>query len=230
MLKKILGDLKRIRHVDWHWLVIWIVIYACFLFLDILSPDFLGTTLLKYTGIFLCLIYAYQKFRSDTLLIFALLFTLLADTILVWTPYLIPGVYCFCFAQFFHIARFTKTQPKALVGFFLIVFLVFAAGVVQGIPPIYAIAFIYACTVFLNLALAIVWFRRDRLNFHASCAFYGFILFVACDICVGLRFLSSQDIIATLIFPIASYLVWLFYYPSQVLISNSSNVAKTSKN
>ncbi|MCL1839462.1 lysoplasmalogenase [Candidatus Saccharibacteria bacterium] len=224
MLKKVIADLKRIRTVDWRWLVIWIIIYASFLFLDIFSPDFLGATLIKYTGIFLCLVYAYQKFRHDTLLILALLFTLLADTILVWTPYYIPGVYAFVFAQFFHMARFTKPHPKTLIGFFLIVFVIFAAGVTQGIDPIYVIAFIYASTLLLNVGLAISWYRQDKQNFHARCACYGFILFLACDLSVAMQYLSSDHVIPAVIFPVVSYLVWLFYYPSQVLISNSSNV------
>ena len=135
MITKLIPDLKRVKTVDWRWLFIWIVVYVSFLFLDIFAPHFPGTALIKYAGIFLCLIYAYQKFHNDTLLIIALLFTLLSDTILIWTPYYIPGVYCFCFAQFFHITRLSKTQPKTLIGFFFIVFLLFVAGVAQGYPP-----------------------------------------------------------------------------------------------
>lgn len=224
MLKKVIADIKRIRTVDWRWLLIWALIYASFLFLDIFSPNFIGATAIKYTGIFLCLIYAYSKFRADTLLILALLFTLLADTILIWTPLQIPGVYCFVFAQFFHITRLVKSHPKNLIAFFLIVFLLFAAGTVQGIPPIYAIAFIYATTLILNIIVAISWYRAESQNFHARCAAYGFLLFLACDICVALQFLALDHILPTLILPVISYLVWLFYYPSQVLISNSSNL------
>ena len=225
MLKKILGDLKRIRVVDWRWLVIWITIYASFLFFDIFSPGFIGSTLIKYIGIFLCLIYAYQKFRTDTLLILALLFTLLADTILIWTPFYVPGVYAFVFAQFFHMARFTKTHPKTLAGFFLLVFIVFISGVIQGIPPIYVIAFIYATTLLLNVALAISWYHHDRDNFRARCACLGFILFLACDTSVALQYLALDHVImSAIILPVVSYVIWLFYYPSQVLISNSSNL------
>jgi hypothetical protein len=224
MLKNIFNDLKRIRQVDWRWLVIWIVIYASFLFLDIFSPNFIGTAIIKYTGLFLCVVYAHQKFRSDTLLILALFFTLLADTILVWTPHQTPGVFVFCFAQFFHVARLAKTHPKTLAGFFFLVFLIFIAGVSQGIHPIYVIAFIYAVTLILNIILATSWWRRDRTNFHARSAFYGFLLFLACDISVGLRFLALDNVLPAVILPVASYLVWLFYYPSQILLSNSSNL------
>lgn len=229
-LKKLIQDFKRVRHVDWRWLVIWIVIYASFLFLDLFAPDFIGTNLIKYAGIFLCLVYAYRKFRADTLLILALLFTLLADTILIWTSTQIPGIYCFCFAQFFHILRFTKAQPKTLIAYFASIFLLFVAGTVQGFPPVYVIAAIYGFTLLANVALSARWYHRDKSNFRARCAFYGFMLFVVCDICVGLQYLALDGFIIASIIPAASYLVWLFYYPSQILISNSSNLSvKTTK-
>lgn len=224
MFAKAFADLKRIKNVDWHWLVVWVVIYFSFLFLDIIAPHFQGTNIIKYVGLFLCVVYSYQKFHFDTLLILALLFTLLADTILVWTPWDIPGVYCFCFAQFFHIARFTKAQPKALAAFFIMAFIIFGVGIFHGFDPIYVIAFIYAIGLITNLVLAIRWFRRDHNNFHARCALYGFALFICCDICVGLQYLAFQSILPSVIIPTVTYLVWLFYYPSQVMISNSSNL------
>lgn len=229
MFKKAFNDLKRVKYVDWHWLVIWALIYVSFISLDIFFPHFRGTALIKYIGIFLCTIYAYQKYRSDTLLILALLFTFLADTVLVWTPWAIPGVYIFCFAQYFHLSRFTKGQPKSLITFFLITFLIFVAGTIQGFPPIYVIAAVYASLLIINLSLTISWYRHDKNNFHARCAMYGFILFICCDICVGIQFLTYESVFPAAILPVVSFLVWLFYYPSQVLISNSSNLPIATK-
>ena len=228
MLKKMLGDLRRIPEIDRTWLVIWCVIYISFLGLDIVAPQFWGATVIKYAGIFLCLVYAYRKFSHDHLLILALLFTLLADTILVWTSWEVLGVYAFCFAQFFHTARFTRSHPKFLIFYFLAIFLMFAFAILQGVSPIYAIAVIYALSLLTNLALSFSWFSHDRNNFRARCAFYGFILFVACDLSVATQHLILDGLLPMAILPVASYLVWLFYYPSQVLISNSSNLAKPS--
>ena len=225
MFKNFLKAFKRIQGIDRRWLIIWVLIYFSFLFLDLALPHFFGATLVKYLGIFLCLVYAYQKFRFDTLLIIALLFTLLADTILIWTPYYVPGVYCFCFAQFFHIARFIKAQPKLLVIFFFGMFLIFAFGLVQGLPPIYSIAAIYAITLITNLVLSFIWVRREPRNLHARYASSGFLLFLACDTCVALQFLAVETVLPAYILPVVSFLVWFFYYPSQVLISNSSNLS-----
>lgn len=223
MKNNLKGILQRITLVDPSWLAIWFVIYLVFLTLDLFMPHFWGATLMKYIGIFLVLVYTYQKFPTDHLLILALLFTLLADTILVWTNWEIPGVYCFCFAQFFHTARFTRSQPKFLIFYFIAVFLIFVFAILQGVAPIYAIAVIYALSIIGNLILAFSWYRHDKNNFRARCAFIGFALFLACDLCVGAQHLMLDGIFATNFLPLISYCVWLFYYPSQVLISNSSN-------
>lgn len=226
MIRKLLESLSRVNQVDLHWLIIWCTIYLVFLTLDLIIPNFWGATLLKYTGIFLCLIYARKKFPTDHLLFLALLFTLLADTILVWTNWEIPGVFCFCFAQFFHITRQARSQPKLLIAYFISVTLAFIFAVLQGIPPIYAIAGIYAFSIVANLILASTWHRRDRHNFHATCALIGFLLFIACDACVATQHLIIDGIFTPSLLPLISYLVWLFYYPSQILISNSSNSLK----
>ena len=113
-IKTWLGDFKRLSYVDMKWLIIWVSIYISFLFLDLLVPNFVGTAIIKYAGIFLCVIYANKKYRHDYLLQLALLFTFLADTILVWTPFTVPGVFVFSFAQFMHLMRQTKLEPKAL--------------------------------------------------------------------------------------------------------------------
>jgi len=44
--------------LDRKWTAIWILIYAGFLISDALFENFFGTTVLKYTGIVLCVIYA----------------------------------------------------------------------------------------------------------------------------------------------------------------------------
>lgn len=217
-------DIKRISFIDPRWLVIWITIYISFLLLDILMPNFWGSALLKYIGIFLCIIYANQKYSKDYNLELALLFTFLADTILVWTPYTLAGVYVFCFAQFMHLTRLTKLSHSALGIYALAISVFFALTITQGLAPIVAVATIYGLELICNIVMSVKNYRTDRKNFRARCAFYGFICFFCCDLCVALRFLAINNIIPTVALPLTSFLVWVFYYPSQVLIANSSTL------
>ncbi len=229
MIKAWIGDFKRLSYVDMKWLIIWASIYISFLFLDLIVPNFIGTSVIKYAGIFLCVIYANKKYRKDYLLQLALLFTFLADTILVWTPFVVPGVFVFSFAQFMHLMRLTKLEPKALGYYVCAISLLCALGVAFGLEPIYAIATVYGLLLICNLVTAAKNNSKNNRRFQTRCAFYGFIAFICCDACVALRFLILDGALPPFFLPILSYLVWFFYYPSQVLIANSSNTPKFAK-
>ena len=219
-------SLPKSDKLDFHWLFIWSLIYLSFLLLDLFRPHFQGSMLIKYAGIFLCTVYAYQKYRQDNNLILALFSTFLADTILVWTPYEALGVFIFCFAQFLHTMRLWSLGPAALKFYSasLIVFSLFLIKVV-GISLLYAIAGIYALELCLNLLLALRQYRLKPLSFAARCACFGFLLFFACDFCVGLRHLMLDGVLSAHMLPLVAFLVWVFYLPSQVLLAASSNLA-----
>ena len=217
-------DYQRISSVDPHWLIIWIAIYVTFLSLDIIWPNFWGSALIKYIGIFLCIIYANQKYREDYALQLALLFTFLADTILVWTPFSLAGVYVFCFAQFMHLTRLTKLPHISLSIYAGGLSLFFALSIVNGMQPIYAAATVYGIQLICNIVMSVKNWRANSKEFRTRCAFYGFILFFCCDFCVALRFMAFDGALPAYIIPTVSFLVWVFYYPSQVLIANSSTM------
>lgn len=215
-------DYQRISYVDPHWLIIWVAIYVTFLCMDIFLPGFAGSPLLKYIGIFLCIVYANQKYHTDYNLQLALLFTFLADTILVWTPYMIAGVYVFCFAQFMHLTRLTKLPYISLCIYAGSLSLFFALAIANGLDPIYAVATVYGIQLICNVVMSVKLWRANSKHFRTRCAFYGFIAFLCCDICVALRFLALDGALPAAIIPTVAFLVWVFYYPSQVLIANSS--------
>ena len=128
-----------------------------------------------------------------------------------------------------HLMRQTKLEPKALGYYVSAISLLCALGIAFGLQPIYAIATVYGLLLICNLVTAAKNNRQNSRRFQTRCALYGFIAFICCDICVALRFLILDGIMPAFYLPILSYLVWFFYYPSQVLIANSSNTAKFAK-
>ncbi len=215
-------DFKRISYIDAKWLTTWVTIYLAFLTLDIFFPGFWGTSVLKYVGIFLCTIYAYQKYHNDNMLILALFLTFLADTILVWTPWEIAGVYVFCFAQLMHLLRLSKAKPEIIGAYAAALGLFAAFSIISGLNPLYAICTVYGLELICNLVLANRRYRKNPKDFRARCALYGFAAFIACDLCVALRHLTLDGFLPIEILPLVAFLIWVFYYPSQVLIANSS--------
>ena len=213
-----------LQTVDKRWLTTWAIIYVGFVILGSFFPDFIGTDILKIIGITLCLIYTCQKFKKDSLLIIALIFTLLADIILTINDVSIFGVITFCFAQFFHTARLKQTKPIFLIFYFLIATVIFLIAIYLKINPMYAIAGIYAYGLFSNLFFSIRWYFAAKST-ASTCAAVGFFLFVLCDICVALSYLGVTAVLPLIFKPFGDYFAWIFYYPSQVLISNSSDTA-----
>ncbi|MBR2989765.1 hypothetical protein IKF40_02445 [Candidatus Saccharibacteria bacterium] len=214
--------------IDRRWLLTWAAIYVGFATMGAFFPDFIGVTVLKIVGIALCLVYAMAKFKKDALLTIALALTLLADVILAIDSVSIIGVFTFCFVQFFHTARLKQTKPVALVFYVLIAAIVFLVAVWLKVNPMYAAAGIYAYGIFSNVFFAASWFFSRR-SVQSACAAVGFLLFILCDFCVAGSYLSATAVLPLAVKPFMDYFAWIFYYPSQVLIANSSELAATSK-
>lgn len=224
---KLVKDIKNLPKADGRWLLIWFIIYISFLVLDIIAPNFQGTAIIKYTGIFLCIVYAYQKYHSDTALILALLFTFLADTILVWTRYEIMGVFCFCIAQSAHMIRLNRRYAVNIKLLAVVLSVIALITLLLKAPAIYVVACAYIILLLANLILGFKDYHKHKDNIHSRYGLYGFQLFVCCDLCVALRHLMMDGLLNDSFLPLVSFLVWVFYYPSQVLIANSSDYKPT---
>lgn len=231
MFAKIQNLIKILKKVDKFWLITWLFIFSSFTLLDMIRPNFWGTTIIKYTGILINLLYACQKFRKDHLLQIALFFTLLADTILVLDQVSPVGVFTFAIAQFFHILRLAKTSPKFFSIVLASIFSVFCFASINKIPPIFILGFIYGLFLTTNLILSykLSQTKPKPIKTYATFAFYGFILFACCDACVAISYLSRIHFLPSFFYDPANYLAWIFYYPSQLLIANSSLISVKTK-
>lgn len=219
---------EYLRSIDHAWLTTWALIYVSFVLLDAFFPGFFGITILKMLGIILCVVYAWQKFRKDPLLIIALGFTLLADTILMINNVSQAGVLVFCLAQFFHTSRLKKTRPMFFALYLSVVAILVILSAILKVDAMYLLGAIYAYGLFTNLYLTFKWCYNTH-SVASTCAFYGFVLFVCCDLCVALSYLSATSVIPLFFHRVADYFAWVFYYPSQVLISNSSTTLEPQK-
>ena len=229
MFKKLWQDYRKLSNADGKWVTVCALIYITFLLLDAYNPGTISSAILKYVGIFICVAYAYSKNHRDTALTLAILFTLLADTFLVWTTHEIIGVVCFCLAQFIHLARFKKKNQRyfglcLVLGFLAIIF--FYHGTTE---ILYIAAMFYAILLLTNFVFSAKKYFKPNSTVHDRFGFYGFCLFVCCDICVGFRHIMMDGIISDTSLPIINFLIWFFYFPSQVFIASSSNIKTEPK-
>ena len=223
----------RKNHPKYHifWPILWVVIFISFVALDIFWPGSIISTILKVEGIFFCLVFSWWYARADKFLILALIFTVCADLILAIYNYSPIGVFVFVFAELTHFIRLNENAKFARIYIICaLIALIVGAAITWRI---YIFGFVYGITLIINFIYALKWHRRSKGNsFPARTAFWGFILLICCDICAALSFLASSGglsafgitILSASIIPFVDVLAWVFYYPSQILISTSSKV------
>lgn len=140
-----------------------------------------------------------------TLVKIALFFTLICDFLLLFTKHRFFAVSLFCVVQLIHSYNFsTKKSRTAAYCYLMLAVLPFIYYFI--FPKGYLVCVFYAFILFSNLVNAIKS-RKSRL-------ILAFSLFALCDLCVAIYNLTSNGFFHPLI--------WIFYTPSQLLLSLSS--------
>lgn len=209
------------------WLSIWVIVYTMILFFGLFHPNNFFTTSIKLSSILLCLIYTIVYAYHDKLLILAMSTTLIADIILATDNIAIIGLLFFLTTQFIHLVRLTKPQNKKLqikITLFITfsIVLITLSLITNIVQPIFVIAALYLLALCTNIYISWRWKRQERHNFHAFSAFWGFVLFLACDLCVGVSYLSLIHFFTDFFYQPANFLAWVFYCPAQIFLSNST--------
>ena len=204
-------------------------IYITFNILSAVLPN--DPIYLKYTGVLLCLAAAAVSiyFFRDTdavILTCALIYTAISELfILVMDTHYDVGMVTFIMAQITYLYRLYKDRIKKiwLTVAVRIALTAVIMGIVGGLAAINLLIVevcIYIVMLAGNCVDAFLLCRRSRQNLLFA---LGLLLFLCCDICVGL---DNAGSVIGLNFPSAfinviQYLIWVFYMPSQVLIACS---------
>ncbi len=193
-------------------------LYAAFLAMDVTDAG-PSTVPVKYAGILLCVLFAlYAAARGgDRLVCPALVLTAAADWfLLVRNDHYAVGVALFLCVQTAYYLRLRRLGAGS--GWFLRAALALLAGaglyVLHMASPLNLLAGLYFSQLVSNTLLA--WsVKGRRLTLFAL----GLTLFVGCDVCVGL---ANSGLVPPGALRFVSIGMWLFYLPSQVLISLSA--------
>lgn len=211
------------------WPAIWAWIYLANIILGLVNPSSTILMFIRLSGIFLCLAYSIIKFPKDHLLHLALLATSIADIVLAINNTAEIGIFIFLIAQVIHLIRLDggKRARTPLIIFCAIGLLALIGNLYfGGIPIIYVICGFYLAAILLNIYFSYQWFIHDQTNPRAFMSLLGFILFMCCDTCTAMSYMSLNNMIYPFFYAPANYLAWIFYYPSQILVSNSSKCDK----
>ena len=212
------------------WVTILFVILQTVIFFTFLAGDLTlewDTSWVKYVGVLLCLFYAcaFCKNLNDAFLALALFFTAVADYfLLVINNHFEAGVTVFIVAQIFHFARIAtlKTLKTNLISvaarLLLAVVALVLLAVTNNFDTLNCLVAIYFPLLLVNTADALFVALKNKKRILL---FVGFCLFVLCDVCVGLYNIDIN--LPTKLVNAVSFLMWVFYLPSQTLIALSQN-------
>jgi len=181
----------------------------------------------------------------------ALFFTIISDLFILLLDYYLYGVLTFIIVQqLYGIKIDIEEEPKDLrVNKEFLQVLLPRIGIQIFVTAIICILLngkgfilekLLIITVFYFISLVTNVFRAVKLAFYGKkeCSNWlfaiGMILFLLCDISVGLfnlsEYVTLYDEMNVILYSISSILMWTFYAPSQVLIALSAKSNKINKN
>jgi len=220
-----------------------IILYAGFLYMDITGKgSFAVSNYLKFTGIILCFLFTVlfpgpKEDRTDTsILRAALLFTLISDWFILILDYYVIGIITFCIVQFLYLIRLGiwRNQMDPAGGakiilknfirnlFFALFIIIILNAVKIRMEWLVLVTCFYFTGILFNVWDSIIIACKSKVKNRIRYAF-GMVLFLLCDINVGLfnlsGFLASSWF--DLIYSFSTVAMWLFYLPAQVIISLS---------
>ncbi len=178
-----------------------------------------------FSAIVLCFVYSLIMLGKP-LLIAALAGTVAADFFLVtFTPsWQLPGMACFLvvqllYALFLHRQNFQKPWLGARLGLMALITVIALFVLKKNADPLAIISVLYYANIVMNMVMAFAKFKKFPL------LAIGFLLFILCDTVIGLQVASTgylpigeNSLLYKILFMDLN-LAWLFYLPSQVLIT-----------
>lgn len=228
-------------------LFVQLILYGMFLILDILGNSITLSNRIKFLVIVLCFLYVSfgkkEGGKQQKFLCYAMTFTVISDIFLLFTDYYLYGLITFIVAQQLYGIRISELNNREsantekyplktfalrfasqLVVSFILCLLLWRVGIIVNSLLIASI--FYAISIVTNLVrsirLSICYGQSKDIKLFTI----GMILFLLCDINVGLFNLSSFMSLGSAyeyIYNISSILMWTFYAPSQLLIALSKD-------
>ena len=195
------------------------LLYAAFLWLDMSGAG--GSRWIKYASIVLCLGFSalLSARGGEGLVTAAMGFTLAADTfLLILDTAYAAGVALFCAVQALYFVRIYRANGRRAAlpaRLALLLAAVAALWMLDMLSPLNLLAALYFTAFVCNAA--------QSLSIKNALFSAGLILFLCCDICVGVH--NVPELFPAGLRSFADIGMWLFYLPAQVLITLSGRKA-----
>ena len=214
-------------------LLVELFLYTFFLYFDFNDINIEISNWLKYVGIIICFltslipIFSKNAAKTQYFIPFSLFFTLVSDYFLLINTdknLYIFGVVIFIIVQlsyFIYIETLKKNKTSFLISLIFRIILSSILIIVLSIIRFDLLSIVSACYFVELLMNFITSLSLIKINKFFLIFSIGLLLFIGCDISVGL---TNLDLFEGHIKNLVSNLMWIFYLPSQVLISFSNYI------
>jgi len=162
--------------------------------------------------------------RDQLILVAAMAFTLLADTFILLLDMSAFGVLAFCVVQTLYNFRYTN-KSRVMVQVFLAV-ITFAIASLAGAGVLIALGFAYAVSLLFSVTGAFMAYHKYSAPNNLMIVI-GMVLFMMCDIFVAIY--HTQTGLGYEARALVFRAIWIFYFPSQALLSSSARKAINHK-
>ena len=214
-------------------LLVELFLYTLFLYFDFNDINIEISNWLKYVGIIICFlaslipIFSKNSAKFQYFIPFSLFFTLVSDYFLLINAdknLYIFGVVIFIIVQlsyFIYIETLKKNKTSFLISLIFRIILSSILIIVLSIIRFDLLSIVSACYFVELLMNFITSLSLIKINKYFLIFSIGLLLLIGCDISVGL---TNLDLFEGHIKNLVSNLMWIFYLPSQVLISFSNYI------
>lgn len=210
------------------YLVIQFILYLFSVYFETLIPRYIACYLIIVINLIMSLyLLYYHRNKVVVLNILGLFFTLISDTFLViYDSHYLIALFFFSFVHilyFIKIKVVTKEYRIKLIDIFRFISIIIAFVLViiityNNFDLLYLVAAFYFLMLLFNFIYCIKIYKTNKLMT------IGLLLFIFCDIFVGLNFIKEILLLDSL--PFLNFLlngwfntIWFFYAPSQVLLT-----------
>lgn len=213
-----------------------IALYLSFLFIDKgIFVTRIESSTLKYASISLCLAFSlYCLIRKrkmvNCFIPIALVFTLISDYFLLFNTnqnLYVYGLITFIITQLIYFAfilYLRKSKVELLINllgrFLLTIAALVVAFYLNYSDVLTILALVYFVELLSNFLYSTFLIKFDKKYLIFS---LGLLLFIGCDINVGL---NNVHLFEGIDYNLVNFLMWVFYLPSQVLLSLTSFIAQ----
>ena len=213
-----------------------IALYLSFLFIDKgIFVTRIESSTLKYVSISLCLAFSLyclirKRKMANCFIPIALVFTLISDYFLLFNTnqnLYVYGLITFIITQLIYFAfilYLRKSKLELLINLLVRFLLTIAALVVAFYLNYSDVLTILALAYFVELLSNFLYSTfLIKLDKEYLIFLLGLLLFIGCDINVGL---NNVHLFEGIDYSLVNFLMWVFYLPSQVLLSLTNFIAQ----